>query len=201
MSFLETFWEGIKATSSLEWTAILAAIIYVILAAKRMLLSWLFALISSTLYVFVCFKGKLYLESGLQFFYIAMAIVGWLSWKKNSNQNEDVHIQSWNWKIHGLNIVLSGLFAVLVGWIFDTYTDQSAPYLDAFTTIYSLLATYMVTRGVLENWLYWVVIDFASIPLYASKGYYSTAVLFSIYTTLAAIGYITWYRKYKMQTA
>lgn len=189
------------ATSPLEWTAIVTAVTYVILAAKRMLLCWLFAFISSSLYVLICYQENFYLESFLQVFYVVMAVIGWLIWRKEDRQGLKITVKVWSLKVHALNIVLSGSFALLLGWLFDACTNQSSPYLDAFTTVFSLLATFMVTKGVLENWLYWIAIDLASIPLYASKEYYSSAVLFFVYTVLAVFGFISWYRKYKLQKA
>ena len=102
MSFFTLLWDGIKATSIIEWLAVVSSIIYVILAAKRIILCWLFAFIGSTLFVYLCYIGQLYIESFLQLFYVAMAIIGWLSW---NNSNSDVHsIKKWSTNNHVLNI-------------------------------------------------------------------------------------------------
>ena len=196
MPFFTTIWEAILATSLIEWLAFSTSIIYVILAAKQLIICWLFGFIGCALYVYVCFTGNLYIESVLQSFYVVMAVVGWLTWK---NSGTDDRITKWSINTHLLNIVISGIIAVIVGFIFETYTNQVSPYVDAFTTCYSLSATFMVTKKILGNWIYWIVIDLASIYLYAQQGYNLAAVQYLIFTILAVVGFIAWNTQYKMQ--
>jgi nicotinamide mononucleotide transporter len=197
MSFFTLLWDGIKATSTIEWLAVISSIIYVILAAKRLILCWLFAFIGSALFVYLCYIGNLYIESVLQLFYVAMAIVGWLTWKKSNSENGRLKI--WAYKKHLINILLSGIIALLIGFIFEKYTSQANPYIDAFTTCYSLSATYMVTRKIIGNWIYWIIIDIVSIYLYAQRAYYLTAVQYGLFTVLAIYGYYVWKKEYKLQ--
>jgi len=196
MSFFTLLWEGIKATSIIEWIAVVSSLTYVVLAAKRMILCWLFAFIGSALFVYLCYVGNLYIESILQLFYVAMAVVGWFSWKRDSDNGG---INTWSQKNHIFNITLSGILALLLGFVFDNYTNQANPYVDAFTTCFSLSATYMVTRKILGNWVYWIVIDLVSIYLYAERDYYLTAVQYGIFTVLAVYGLRAWQREYKRQ--
>jgi nicotinamide mononucleotide transporter len=197
MSFITTVWEGIKATSLIEWLAVISSIIYVILAAKRLILCWLFAFIGSALFVYLCYIGDLYIESILQLFYVAMAVVGWLSWKKS--ESGDSSIKKWRFNKHILNILISGAVAFILGSIFANYTNQANPYVDAFTTTYSLAATYMVTRKILGNWIYWIVIDLVSIYLYAQRDYNLAAVQYGLFTILAVFGFMAWQKEYKAQ--
>ena len=199
MSFFISVWDGVKATSGIEWFAVLSSIIYVILAARQSILCWLFAFIGSALFVYLCYVGNLYIESILQLFYVAMAIVGWLSWK-NAN-SAHARVRKWPLKNHFLNSLLSGFLALLIGFIFQKYTNQANPYVDAFTTCYSLSATYMVTRKILGNWVYWIVIDLISIYLYAERAYYLTAVQYAIFTLLAVYGLRAWQKEYKQQVS
>ena len=76
------------------------------------------------------------------------------------------------------------------------YTSADFAYLDTFTTVFAVFATYMLTKKVLENWLYWIVIDTVSIYIYINKGFYLTAILFVIYTILAYIAYRQWKKEY-----
>ena len=197
MSFFTLLWEGIKATSIIEWLAVLSSLTYVVLAAKRMLICWWFAFIGSSLFVYLCYVGHLYIESILQLFYVVMAVVGWFSWKLS--KADDVQIKTWSFKNHVLNIVISGFIALLLGFVFDNYTLQANPYVDAFTTCYSLSATFMVTRKIMGNWIYWIVIDLVSIYLYAQQDYYLTAVQYGIFTLLAIYGFMAWKKEYKRQ--
>lgn len=196
MSFFSLLWEGIKATSLVEWLAVVSSIVYVILAAKRIIWCWLFAFIGSLLFVYLCYLGQLYIEASLQLFYVAMAVVGWLSW---NNSDQQVAIDKWSSKYHFLNVLICATLAMLIGFLFDQNTQQAYPYVDAFTTVFSLSATYMVTRKILGNWVYWIFIDIFLIYLYAQRDYYLTAVQYVIFTVLAVYGYLAWKKEYKRQ--
>ena len=199
MTFITSVFEGIKATSLIEWFAVVSTIIYVILVAKRLIICWLFAFIGSGLFVYLCYEGNLYLESLLQFFYVIMAVVGWFSWKKSELKGNT--IVKWKMNSHLLNIVISGVIAFILVYLFDNYTNQANPYIDAFTTLYSLSATYMVTKKILGNWIYWIIIDLVSIYLYAQRDYNLTAVQYGLFTILAVFGFFAWRKEYKTQKA
>jgi nicotinamide mononucleotide transporter len=82
------------------------------------------------------------------------------------------------------------------GYFLSVSTDAKLPYLDSFTTWGSILTTVMVARKVLENWLYWIVINGVSIYLYLDRGLDQTAAMFVLYLVLATIGYYAWKKKY-----
>ena len=191
---------GFINTSSIEWLGVLTGLLYVILISFKNITAWLFALLSSAIYVYLCFISNLFLETGLQLFYVAMAIFGWLKWKKDSLENE-TNIIKWDYRLHLLNILISGSLTFIIGYIFDNFTSQANPYTDAFSTIFSLVATFMVTKKVLENWIYWVFIDAVCIYLFASRGLYLTSLLFVLYTTIAVIGFFQWRSLFKLQVS
>jgi nicotinamide mononucleotide transporter len=195
---LQSIIEAIKATSFLEWTGVLLGVGYVIAITYKKMIAWFFALISSVIYVYLCYSTQLYLESFLQVFYVITAIYGWFKWKKDINNHQ---IITWGTKLNLLNIFLSFVLTLTVGFIFSNYTNQANPYTDAFTTIFSLVATFMVAKKVIENWIYWIAIDAVSIYLYSSRGFYLTGILFAIYTFLAIFGFIKWLKIYKSQDA
>jgi nicotinamide mononucleotide transporter len=197
--FFEGVLLGINETTAVEWLAFFFSLIYVILAAAKSIWCWPFAFIGSSLYVYLCIVSQLYLESGLQLFFVVMALIGWVSWKHTEKKRLDII----NWSVgqHLLNIVLSTMVALSLGWIFDQYTNQENPYVDAVTTVFSLAATFMVARKVLENWIYWIIIDSISIWLYAQRGLNLSSVLFLIYTVIAIVGFFSWYKQFKKQRA
>lgn len=180
--------KGILATSLIEWVAVATSVIYVILAAQKRILCWLFAFISSTLYVYLCFNAQLYLETVLQFFYVVMAVLGFVLW----NSATESKIITWKVKYHMLNVLISFILTLVLGYLFSSFTNQANPYVDAATTVFSLAATFMVTKQVLENWIYWIIIDTVSVYLYFSRGLHLTAVLFVLFTVLAIVGYFSW---------
>jgi len=198
LEIIQNITNGFINTSFIEWLGVLSGLVYVILISLKKISAWFFALLSSCLYVYLCYVSNLFLETGLQLFYSVMAIYGWLKWKQDTIES-DSRIVQWKFKYHLINILISGSLTIIVGYIFDKYTSQANPYTDAFSTIFSLVATFMVTKKVLENWIYWIIIDAVCIYLFASRGLYLTSLLFLIYTSIAIIGYIQWRKLIKLQ--
>lgn len=194
--FVDGVLEGIIITPLSEWIAVLTSIVYVLLAARKSIWCWPFALASSAIFVYLCLDAKLYIESGLQSFYVVMAVVGWVMWSRDKSDDK---IIKWPVNYHLLNILLSGVVVFVLGYTFSQWTDQQNPYTDAFTTVFSLTATFLVARKVLSNWLYWIIIDAVSIYLYASRDLNLSAVLFFIFTLIAIFGWWKWLRLYQKQ--
>lgn len=196
-SILNNIYNSILQTSIWEWFAVASSLLYVILITYKVLAAWIFAALSSLLYIYLCYSNRLYLESILQVFYFGMAIYGWFMWTSD-DETKDVTVIQWPLKYHIYNILISGALMLLFGYIFDQYSNQANPYLDAFTTIFSLMATFMVAKKVLENWIYWIIIDAFSVYLFASRGLYMTSVLFILYTLIAIFGYFSWKKQFNL---
>lgn len=196
-SILNNIYNSILQTSIWEWLAVASSLLYVILITYKVLAAWIFAALSSVLYIYLCYSNRLYLESILQVFYFGMAIYGWFMWTSDDD-TKDVTVIQWPLKYHLYNVLISGALMLLFGYIFDQYSNQANPYLDAFTTIFSLMATFMVAKKVLENWIYWIIIDAFSVYLFASRGLYMTSVLFILYTLIAIFGYFSWKKQFNL---
>lgn len=178
--------------SWLELVAMLLALLYLVLAIMEKRACWVAAFVSTAMYTLVFWDVSLLMESALQVYYMAMAIYGWWYWHSDDAQ---APIVRWPARQH-ITVLLAVLGASAVsGVLLDNYTTAALPYLDAFTTWASIVTTWMVARKVLENWLYWVVIDAASIYLYVARDLYITAWLFVLYVVLACVGYWQWKRR------
>jgi nicotinamide mononucleotide transporter len=182
--------------STVEILAVLFSVSYVILATKENIWCWLCAAVSVTLYLYICFTAKLYPETGLQIFYLIMAFYGFSQWKKPKNT---IPLQQWDIKTHTFILLLGGFASFLLGYYFDTKTDAALPYLDSTTTIFSIITTYMVTKKIVENWLYWIAIDALSIYLYYNRELSLTAGLFGFYIIIAVFGYFNWKKSMQNQ--
>ena len=179
--------------SIIESVAVLFSILYVVLVAKENIWCWAAALISVSLYIYICFFAQLYPETGLQVFYFIMAIIGYYMWNKENKEE----IKEWSEIKHLLIILLGAIFTFFMGFYFSTYTDSQMPIIDSFTTVFSIIATYMVVKKVLGNWLYWIVIDAVSVYLYFNRDLHLTSLLFIAYTIIAIFGYFSWMKKMK----
>jgi len=89
--------------------------------------------------------------------------------------------------------------SIFSGYFLSIYSDAIYPYLDSMTTYFSIWATYLVARKVLENWWYWLVIDLFSMAIYWSRDLEVTALLFAIYIVLIPFGMLAWKRSYNSQ--
>ena len=186
-----------------NWFEIVAAalaITYLILAMQQNILCWAAWIISSIMYLFVMFSAGLYMESGLQIFYIVMGIYGWIQWN-NRSSNNNLTVSTWP-IINHIYILLILIFLVTFsGLILSNFTEAVSPYIDAFTTWGAIIATYMVAKKILENWYYWFVVDFVSVFLFLSRELYTTALLFSIYIILVIFGFIAWRKSMRLENA
>lgn len=113
----------------------------------------------------------------------------------------ELPIISWKTKTHSLAIAAILLLSIISGFLLDQNTQAAWPYLDSFTTWGSVVTTYMVAKKVLENWLYWLVIDAVAMVLYIERGLYPTAILFGLYLILVIIGYFSWKQDFERQSS
>jgi len=178
--------------SIIEFVAVFFSVLYVILAVKESIWCWGAALISVTLYIYICYNAQLYPETGLQFFYLLMAFYGYYHWNKNDS---NLQIQVWTITKHLRILLLGAILTFLIGFYFSIYTNAVMPLVDSFTTVFSVFATYMVAKKVLGNWLYWIVIDAVSVYLYFSRDLHLTSLLFMGYTIIAIFGYFSWLKR------
>lgn len=188
------------ATSHIEIVAVVFGLIYIILAAKENIWCWPAGFIGTGTSIYLFWDGSLYMESALNVYYLLMAIVGWWQWQYGSKTNSVLSIRSLTLNEHlSLAVVIAAL-SFLSGYLLSQNTDAALPYLDSFTTWSAVITTWMVARKILQNWLYWIVINSASIYLYLDRGYVLYAVLFCLYIIIAIFGYAQWSRNLKAQT-
>jgi nicotinamide mononucleotide transporter len=185
---------SLNLTEALVWEllAVLLAIAYLVLAIRQNIWCWAAAAASTFIYLFIMYQAKLYMESVLQLFYLAMAAYGWYQWQLRRDGEGTLKVSTWPLRNH---ILAVGAVAVLVltsGNVLAAYSDAALPHLDSFTTWGAIVATFMVARKILENWWYWFVIDAVSVGLYVNRGLFLTAALFIGYLVLIVIGYRAW---------
>ena len=197
-NFSETLLHAARSTSIIEWIAIITALIYVVLAAKENVWCWIFGIVSAGIYIYLNYSIKLYLDAWLSLYYVLIGFYGWYAWikgKTNKNSGSVLH----QMRISGLGIsILVGIAGTLIlGKLAHDHTDSPVPYFDAALTSFSLVATYLTTRKVLENWIFWIIIDAAYVVIYWLRELPSTSMLNLIYTFLAIYGFLKWRKTLK----
>jgi len=184
--------EAAAAMSFWEAAAVALAVTYLLLAIRQHAACWPAAIVSSGIYVVLMYQAGLYMESLLQFFYIAMAVYGWYCWTSGGPRDDGLAVSSWPPAWHAPPLLLIAMVSLLSGWLLERYTQAAYPYADSFTTWAAIVPTWMVARKVLQNWHYWFVIDAVSVWLYYQRGLLLTAGLFVVYLVLIVFGYRAW---------
>ncbi|MEN8304556.1 MAG: nicotinamide riboside transporter PnuC [Campylobacterota bacterium] len=188
---LKGIFDAFAMMSGWEVMAVILGISYVILAAKELQMAWPFAFFSTLIYTILFWEGALVSSSALNFYYMVMAVYGFMLWKEDE-KGERLAISQWSAKRHVLTIIAGVSGGIVLGYVSETYMGAKFAYLDAFVMVFSMIATWMLAKKVLENWLYWMVIDSAAIILYWKSGYLATIILFALYIVLAFYGYASW---------
>ncbi len=185
---------------ALEIFAVIFALLYLFLAIKQNIACWYAAFISTLIYIIIYWDVSLYMESLLNFYYLLMAIYGWINWNKKSQIDKN-YVISWSYQNHIVVILLILILTVISGFSLQK-TDAVYPYLDSFTTWASVITTFMVAQKILSNWIFWIIINSVAIFLNFDRELYLTVILLMTYQVMSVYGYYQWrksYYEYKSQ--
>lgn len=177
---------------SLENLGVFFSIGFVILNAKGNIISWPLGIIGSAIYTYIFYTVNLYGDMTLQIFYVLMGVYGWINWSQTEASDEEFKVQFLNSRKFLLIICFGLVLTPLIGFILASQTNADLPYWDSFTTVFSFIATWMMAKKYIQNWIIWIVVDALCIGIYYYKGLDSTVLLFIIYTLMAIYGLVNW---------
>ena len=187
--------------NKIELLGAILGIAYISFSIRQNILTWPTGLATSALYIFVFFQSKFYADMGLQIYYVGISIYGWYYWIKGSKPENStivpVRRTSKNLWFKLIAIALILYFAILI--ILLNFTGSDVPFMDSFTTALSIIATWMLAKKYIEQWLIWIFVDIISAGLYIYKELWPTVILFAVYTVMAYLGYIEWRKDLKME--
>lgn len=181
-----------------ELIAVLLGVAYLVLAMRQSNWCWPAAFLGTVISIVIFWNVSLLMESALNVYYLAMAMYGWWSWRSGV-QAQPLPIQTWRWSQHLAALLLVLSLTLASGYWLTHHSQAALPYLDSFTTWGAIITTWMVTRKVLENWLYWLVVDGAAAYMYASKELYFFTALMLVYLVMVVFGWLKWQREYQEQ--
>jgi len=203
-SLLDAVSAALAAMSWLEIASVAFGLAYLVLALRQNILCWAAALVSTLLSLVLFYDARLYPETALQVFYAAMAVYGWWQWRHGGRPGEraekDLPVSIWPLRYHAFAIGGSIAAALALGTALSR-TNAAFPYLDSFTSVGAVITTYMVAKKILENWVYWLVIDGITLYIYWQRSLYLYAALFVVYLVLVVIGFYRWRRDWHAQPA
>jgi len=181
---------------ALEITAVILNVTYLVLLIRENIACWFFGISGSIVSIYLFYKIGLYSEAILYIYYIIIGIYGYRIWKKKTNV---LRIKAIGNKQHIMWIAIGILSATALGSFFKNYTDASNPYLDAFTTIFSFIASYLEARKIISAWIFWILINAFTIILYLQQDLTIYVALTIVYVIFSIIGYREWYKKITKQ--
>ena len=183
----------------LEYSAVAFGVIYVMLAARNNVWCWLAGIISSVLYVYINVVNNLFQDAILQTYYVAAGFYGWWLWSNKGNAEEELIVHSFS-KQQNLKLIFFGALLVPIFGFAFSKLGNSLSYFDSAVTIFSFIATWMTTKKILENWIYWIVIDIVAAVMYFIKHLNPTSCLYIFFAVIAAYGYYEWRKKIDLQS-
>lgn len=190
--FFDLLYQNLMNTSWLEAVAVFFGLLSVWYAKKVNILVYPTGIISVLIYVYICFFAGLYADMGINFFYFIVSLFGWYKWTRKDYANKVIPVSSCNVKQHVSGILATGGFFFILQYVLRHYTDSTVPYWDAFTTAIFITGMGLMALKKFENWIYWIVGDLVSIPLYFHKDLVLTSFQFSVFLILAVMGYLEW---------
>jgi nicotinamide mononucleotide transporter len=199
----------------------ITGIIYVFLEIRQTIWLWPVGIITSAVYIWVFFTGKLYADMSLQVYYLVISCLGWYWWARGTghrtqdNRNykeegekgrsgegemrkggevEKISLKATRLKLR-TGLILAIVFVVLyaIMWsVLSNFTDSPVPGWDSFITSLSIIATWMLARKIYEHWLLWIVVNSVAVVLFLSRGLYPTVILYVVYGIMSFVGLTAW---------
>jgi len=178
----------------IEFTATVFGFACVLLFVFRNIWAWPTGLVQVVLYCYIFYEVKLYSDLILHVIYVGLQLYGWYHWLYGGARRDSLPVRVLAPRTLAGWAALGLVGTLLWGTLMARYTDAALPYPDAFTTVLSLIAQWLLARKVLESWLFWIVVDVAAIGIYLVKGLYFTSGLYAAFLVLATLGFLQWRR-------
>ncbi len=193
----QQFVEGMKGTSLPEYIAVFTGIASVWYSKKENILVYPVGLVNTIIYIYLSVKGHLFGEASVNFYYTVMSVYGWILWaKKDQQQHHVVIITTSNAKEWIQQLLFFLVFYVVIyyalTYIKNSFAPLAIPWADAFASAAAYTGMWLMAKKKVESWIWWIVTNSASIPLYFVKGFVFTSVYYLILLVMAVAGLIEW---------
>lgn len=175
-------------------TASLLGLANIALLVRRSIWNYPFGMVMVALYAHIFFAQKLYSDAVLQFFFFAIQGYGWWAWWRAGGAAQPVAVQRLTLSARLAWFAMIALLTLAWGFVMNANTDASYPWWDGGIAVASIAAQILLARRRIENWVLWILVDLAAIPLYALKQLYLTAFLYGLFLLLSALGLRAWAR-------
>lgn len=188
MEFLAKHWLDITTTA--------LGLAYILLEYKASVWMWVVGFFMQSLGIVLYYQKGLYADCGMEFYYLAMTVYGFIAWMRHSNKKEELPIRHMPRKTAIIWLGLAAIIWLALYLILTNFTDSRVPILDAFTTALSIVGIWALARKYLEQWFVWIVVDIVTCGLYFYKDIPFKASLYGLYVIIAVFGYFKWKKMY-----
>jgi nicotinamide mononucleotide transporter len=188
--------------SWLEGCAVFFGLVSVYLSTRENIWSWPTAIVNVGLYALLFRREKLYADMGLQVIYLVLSVYGWYEWLHGGENRSELHVSRLTRKLTAVLVAIGIAGSITLGVFLRGATDAALPYLDATLSVFSLLAQWMMTRKILENWALWILLDIVYVGMFLFlKHLYFTAFQYAVFLALAGSGHVQWLRSLRSRSA
>jgi nicotinamide mononucleotide transporter len=199
----ESIYNGLIQTSWLELIAVIAGIASVWYSRKESILVYPIGLINTTIYIYLSFKGHLLGEASVNLYYTLMSLWGWYLWTRVDPNKHTIILQITNSNMrdwfHQVLFFLAFYFSLYFSltYLKKEFAPEAIPWADALASAAAYTGMWLMAKKKVESWIWWIITNIASIPLYFIKGYTFTSVQFIVLLVLAIAGLKSWNDKAK----
>lgn len=199
----QSIYTGLIQTTPLEAIAVIMGIVSVWYSRKENILVYPTGLINTTLYIYLSYKGHLLGEASVNLYYTIMSLYGWYLWTRKTPDQTNYVLQithsntkEWLQQLLFFGVIYTTLFLVLT-YAKSAFAPEAIPWADAFASATAYTGMWLMAKKKVESWIWWILTNIASIPLYFTKGYAFTSIQFMVLLILAIAGLISWKEKAK----
>ena len=180
----------------LEIVAFALAVAMVVCNIRVNVLGWPLAIASSLLYFLLFWHSRLYGDASLQIFFAAIAGWGWWQWLRGTDDTgQRLHVRMLDRRSRLVAVAAVGVAWPATALFLERFTDTDVAWWDAFPTAASVLGQWLLGRKYIENWPVWIVVNVVSVALFAYKGLWLTALLYSVFVAMSVVGWRAWLRR------
>ncbi|NNC38218.1 MAG: nicotinamide riboside transporter PnuC [Acidimicrobiales bacterium] len=177
----------------LEIIANAVMVLAVYLAARNHWSTWAFGIVGCAIFAVVFYQSNLFANVTLQGFFIVTNAIGWILWRKRSDEQQELPIRSVKAVTIGFVLLPLALVAAYgYGTMLSKTTGAALPVIDSLMLTFSIIAQFLLMGRKLETWWFWIIVNIVGIPLFASQGLYLTSFVYGLFLINAVYGYVNW---------
>lgn len=195
--FFDLFAQNILQTTLIEVIAVIFGLLSVWYSMRVNILVYPTGIVSVVIYVYICLIAGLYADMAINFIYFVMSVYGWYNWLRPTENKPQRPVRFATKKQNSIAAIAALISFIAINHILIHYTDSNVPAIDAFTTAVFIVGMWLMAEKKVENWIYWIIGDIVSIPLYFYKGLVMTSFQYTVFLVLAVLGFIAWKKEAK----